>query len=225
MLKYNCKIIDNCKLNQQVNYGNVSCVEGGKMGIVNNLVKQSGNPSGMIGRIMVNIMNHIDSGLNQWIAKKINNPSSTVLDIGCGGGNTVYRLLRDNNVKHMIGIDNSLDSVAVAKKKNSMFIKRGRAEIIQGNVTDLPFQKYQFDIILTVRSHYFWSDFEKAFAEIYRTLKKDGKMYIFSEIFKIQYHLNKYNTDESMENFLQGIGFKNIQIENRTAIQCITAEK
>lgn len=195
------------------------------MGIVDILVRQSGNPSGMLGRIMVKIMNQIDSGLNQWITEKISCPDGYALDIGCGGGETVYSLLKNNKVKHVVGFDYSLDSVNIAKKKNVIFINDGRAEIIKGNAKVLPFPKYHFDIIIAVRSHYFWEDFEKAFSEIYRTLKQDGKMYIFSERYKIHYHMKKYKTDESMTDFLQSIGFKNILIENRETIQCITAYK
>ncbi len=50
-------------------------------------------------------------------------------------------------------------------------------------------------------------------------------MYVFSEIYKIQYHMKEYNTDVTMICFLQSIGFKNVQIENRGTVQCITAYK
>lgn len=195
------------------------------MGIIEILVRQSGKPSGMLGRIMVKIMNHMDSGLNKWIVEKINNPTGTALDIGCGGGETILNLLKNNKIHHIIGIDYSLDSVKVAKKKNKDFVKKEKADIIQGNVTALPFPRNFFDIIMAVRSHYFWDNYEKAFAEIYRTLKQDGKMIIFSERYKIQYHMKNYNTDESMIRLLTTIGFNNILIENRDTIQCITAEK
>jgi ubiquinone/menaquinone biosynthesis C-methylase UbiE len=78
---------------------------------------------------------------------------------------------------------------------------------------------------MAVRSHYFWDDYDKAFAEIYRTLKQGGKMIIFSEKYKIQYHMKIYNTDESMASFLKTIGFDHIQIENKVDVQCIIAEK
>lgn len=195
------------------------------MGIVSTLVRQSGKPSGLLGRIMVKIMNHMDSGLNPWVAEKISLPGGNVLEIGCGGGETIFSLLNNNKVKNIIGIDSSFDSVAVAKKKNISFIKNGRAEIFQGDVTSLTFPQNHFDFIFAVRSHYFWDDFEKAFAEIYRTLKQDGKMFIFSEKYKIQYHMKKYNTDKAMTDFLKTKGFKNILIENRDMVQCITASK
>lgn len=195
------------------------------MGIIEVLVSQSGKPSGIIGKIMVKIMNYMDSGLNKWIIEKINYPRGTALDIGCGGGETIFKLLKNNRVDYIIGIDYSLDSVNVSKKKNLSFIKKQRADIIQGNVTELPFSQNYFDIIMAVRSHYFWDNYEMAFTEIYRTLKRGGKMVIFSERYKIKYHMKKYNTDESMTCFLQTIGFNNILIENKKAIQCITCER
>lgn len=70
------------------------------------------------------------------------------------------------------------------------FIKKEKADIILGSVTAIPFPENYFDIILAVRSHYFWDDFDKAFAEIYRTLKQDGKMIIFSEQYKISIKKN-----------------------------------
>lgn len=195
------------------------------MGIIEILVRQSGKPSGILGRIMVKIMNHMDSGLNKWVVEKINNPTGTALDIGCGGGETILNLLKYNKIHHIIGIDYSLDAVKVAIKKNKDFVKKKKADIIQGDVTALPFPRDFFDIIMAVRSHYFWDDYEKAFAEIYRTLIQGGKMIIFSERYKIQYHMKNYNTDESMTRLLTKIGFNNILIENRDKIQCITAEK
>ena len=195
------------------------------MGIIEILVRQSGKPSGTLGRIMVKIMNHMDSGLNKWVVEKINNPTGTALDIGCGGGETILNLLKYNKIHHIIGIDYSLDAVKVAIKKNKDFVKKKKADIIQGDVTALPFPRDFFDIIMAVRSHYFWDDYEKAFAEIYRTLNQGGKMIIFSERYKIQYHMKNYNTDESMTRLLTKIGFNNILIENRDKIQCITAEK
>lgn len=195
------------------------------MGIIEALVRQSGKPSGIVGRLMVKIMNQVDSGLNKWILEKIDCPNGNVLDIGCGGGETIWQLLKNNRVNSIMGIDYSLDAVRVAEKKNAAFIKEKKAVIKQGTVTALSFPDDHFDIIVTVRSHYFWEDHERAFAEIFHTLKPGGRMMVFSEQYKIQYHMKQYNTDDSMTHFLKTLGFINIIIENKTAIQCITAEK
>lgn len=195
------------------------------MRIIDVLVNQSGKPSGILGRIMVKIMNRMDSGLNKWIVKKVDCPQGCALDIGCGGGETLFRLLQNNRLKHIVGIDYSMTSVKVAKRKNKYFIEKGRVEILQGSIMKLPYSQNHFDIILAVRTHYFWDDYKKAFSEIYRTLKVDGKMHVFSEKYKIQYHMKEYNTDETITCLLQSIGFKKVHIENRDTIQCITASK
>jgi ubiquinone/menaquinone biosynthesis C-methylase UbiE len=195
------------------------------MGLIEVLVRQSGKPSGVLGWIMIKIMDHVDSGLNSWILHKINYPKGSALEIGCGGGETIFNLLNSNQLNYIIGIDHSMDSVNIARKKNVSFIEKERADIIQGNVNELPFAQNYFDIIIAVRSHYFWDNYEKSFAEIYRTLKQGGKIFIFSERYKIQYHMKKYNTDESMTSFLQTVGFNNILIENRESVQCMIAVK
>ena len=62
------------------------------MGIIEILVRQSGKPSGILGRIMVKVMNHMDSGLNKWIIEKISYPKETALEIGCGGGSGIIMI-------------------------------------------------------------------------------------------------------------------------------------
>lgn len=195
------------------------------MGLIEVLVKQSGNPSGHLGRIMVKIMNLMDSGLNKWVVEKINQPDGVALEIGCGGGETMLTLLKDHRLQHITGIDYSKASLNVAKKKNQAFIRQNKADLLLGNVTALPFPDNSFNIIFAVRSHYFWDDLDGAFSEIYRTLKQGGTMIILSEQYKIQYHMKKYNTDASMTQLLTAVGFQNIYIENKAALQCITAEK
>ena len=195
------------------------------MGIIEIIVKQSGNPSGRLGRIMVKIMNFMDSGINKWVIEKVNQPDGVALEIGCGGGETMLTLLKEHKLQHITGIDSSIDSINVAKKKNHAFLRQNKADILLGNVTALPFPHNSFDIIFAVRSHYFWDDLDGAFSEIYRTLKQGGTMVILSEQYKIHYHMKKYNTDTSMTQFLTAIGFHNIDIENKAALQCITAKK
>lgn len=195
------------------------------MGLIEVLVKQSGNPSGHLGRIMVKIMNLMDSGLNKWVVEKINQPDGVALEIGCGGGETMLTLLKDHRLQHITGIDYSKASLNVAKKKNQAFIRQNKADLLLGNVTALPFPDNSFNIIFAVRSHYFWDDLDGSFSEIYRTLKQGGTMIILSEQYKIQYHMKKYNTDASMTQLLAAVGFQNIYIENKATLQCITAEK
>lgn len=193
------------------------------MGLIEELVSQSGKPTGALGRVMIKIMNKFDSGLNRWVIEKTNFKMERVLEIGCGGGETLNVLLKNSKINHIVGIDYSLDAVSVAIKKNLKSIQSGKIVILQESVASMPFLECHFDCILAVRSHYFWEDLESSFEEIYRVLKPNGQILIFSERYKIQYHMDRFQTDDSMRLLLQTVGFRNICIENRKSVQCISA--
>lgn len=193
------------------------------MSIIDSLVEQSGNPKGIIGRIMLKIMNKIDSGLNNQIMSKLNYLESNGLEIGCGGGESIYRLLSEKKLAKITGIDLSKEALKVSSKKNLKFINNKKANFIKADVRSLPFSNEYFDIVYAVRSHYFWDDLEGGFKEIYRVMKPGGKMYIFSELFKIKYHMDDNN--ESISKLLNLIGFNNIKIENTRNTQCLCAVK
>ena len=44
------------------------------------------------------------------------------------------------------------------------------------SVSDLPFSDNSFDIVTAIETYYFWPDKLKNLKEIYRVLKKDGKI-------------------------------------------------
>lgn len=193
------------------------------MGLIEVLVSQSGKPTGTLGRVLLKIMNKFDSGLNRWVKEKTNFKMERVLEIGFGGGETLNLLLKNSKLNHVVGIDYSSDAVSVAIRKNLKPIQSGRLVILQENVASIPFSECHFDCVLAVRSHYFWEDLEKSFVEIYRALKPNGQMLIFSERYKIQYHMDRFQTDDSMRKLLQTVGFRSISIENRKTVQCISA--
>jgi ubiquinone/menaquinone biosynthesis C-methylase UbiE len=51
----------------------------------------------------------------------------------------------------------------------------GKVDIVQSDVTDLPYPNNYFDIITAFDTINFWTDFNKALFEIKRVLKEDGK--------------------------------------------------
>lgn len=195
------------------------------MNVIDMLVKQSGKPTGVIGRIMLKVMNHVDSGLNKQMLNKINFPKAIGLEIGCGGGESANRLLLNRKLSKIIGLDVSIDAIKASNKKNANMVTDGKAEFIDGYVESLPFEDECFDVVYAIRSHYFWEDLEKGLREIHRVLNDGGNLYIFSELFKIKYHMDRFNNDESIRNLLIDIGFKNVEIENTRNTQCLYAIK
>jgi hypothetical protein len=56
-------------------------------------------------------------------------------------------------------------------------------------------------------------------------LHKGGKLLIFAESYKINYHMNEYNTNDSLRQLLIDTGFKSVEIYEKKQCICIVAEK
>ena len=69
---------------------------------------------------MLKFMNLCHAPLTNWGLKLVDIQDGwTMLDIGCGGGATLQRLLKRSKDAHVYGIDISEESVAKAKKVNA----------------------------------------------------------------------------------------------------------
>ena len=132
-------------------------------------------PEGIGGKIMVNMMNAGHSSMAEWGFTHIEIRNDyRCLDIGCGGGANVKKLLVKTPYGKVIGIDYSEVSVIKSSKINKAEIENKHCEILQGNVMKLPFRKETFDIITAFETIYFWPDINEAFKQVYRVLKVSG---------------------------------------------------
>lgn len=140
-------------------------------------------PEGVGGKIMLNMMNVGHSGMAEWGFRHIDvHDGDVCLDIGCGGGANVKRLLEKSGRGRVIGLDYSEVSVEKSRKVNQMAIEAGSCEILQGNVMQLPFGKAAFDVITAFETIYFWPDIDKAFAQVYSALKPGGTFMVCNEV-------------------------------------------
>ena len=78
-----------------------------------------------------------------------------MLDIGCGGGATLQRLLKRSEGSTVYGIDISEESVAKARKVNAEVLDK-RVFITQGSAEKLPYEDGKFDLVTAVEAVYFW---------------------------------------------------------------------
>lgn len=138
-------------------------------------------PEGELGRELLNRMNKSHETLAQWGVSHLNiEKDVTILDIGCGGGVNVERFLKMTDEK-VYGLDYSEISVEESTNLNKLAIEEGRCEIIQGSVSELPFEDNKFDIVTGFETVYFWPDFVNDLKEVHRTLKDDGIIFICNE--------------------------------------------
>lgn len=161
-------------------------------------------PKGFGGKIMVNMMNTGHSSMAEWGFTHIKIQDADIsLDIGCGGGANIKRLLQKSPNGKVTGIDYSDVSVKESQKNNKAEIENNRCKILQGNVMELPFTEETFDIATAFETIYFWPDISKAFEQVYRVLKSGGTFMICNEA-------NGENSkDEKWTNMIQGMKIYN----------------
>ncbi|EKX96607.1 methyltransferase domain protein [Selenomonas sp. oral taxon 138 str. F0429] len=141
-------------------------------------------PEGEAGRAMLARMNESHARLVDWGLSHIAlHAGDTVLDIGCGGGNTLARMAERVTEGHLVGIDYAETSVEASRAFNAALIAAGRMEILHGSVENLPFVDGHFDAVVTVESFYFWPNPEECLKEVARVVKKGGTFLLLAEIY------------------------------------------
>lgn len=195
------------------------------MGIVDDLVEQCKKPNGILGAIMMKSFDIINEGFFDWALNLVKKSNNNILDIGCGSGKTVYKFAEKFNNSFIYGMDYSDKAVTVSMKRNKKFIEEGKVKIVKGSVEALPFSDDSFDYIFAIRTHYFWTDLKSSCMEIIKKMKLGGRFIIISEIYKIQYHMTDYNTEESLKKLLLDIGFSKVELIQKDKSICVIAEK
>lgn len=153
------------------------------MSLLTKLIKQAKDPEGFVGKIMIHIMNLAHDHKTKWGLNQIKiEENAIILDIGCGGGNTINQLVQRISKGKIYGIDYSQDCVRTTLKKNKKYVKAGIVEVTKASVSDMLYSNDFFDYIKAVQTHYFWPNSKNDIQEVYRILKKKGSFIIISEI-------------------------------------------
>ena len=148
-------------------------------------VPQCQKPSGWLGRLVLWHMNARHSKVTDWGLSHIPiEKSYAVLDVGCGGGRTVSKLAATATEGKVYGVDYSNESVNVSIKINRQWIQKGRVEIREASVSQLPFSGDMFDLVTAVETHFWWPDLPGDAREVLRVLKPGGTLLLIAEIYK-----------------------------------------
>jgi ubiquinone/menaquinone biosynthesis C-methylase UbiE len=141
------------------------------------IARQSGHPSGMLGRIIAWIMARETSDLNRQALELMSlAPDDRVLEIGFGHGRTVQRLAAAVPDGRVTGIDVSESMAKLAIRRNRAAIADHRVDLQTGDAASLPFDAAQFDKALSVHTLYFWPDPLACLREIGRVLRPGGRL-------------------------------------------------
>ncbi|MCY8823365.1 class I SAM-dependent methyltransferase [Bacillus atrophaeus] len=180
---------------------------------MNYFLRQAANPDGLIGYAMTKIWNKTFDNMTDWGLNSVDiQENNYILDVGCGGGETIYKIANQTRQGKVFGIDNSAEAVKSSLERNQKWIEQNRVEIVKADVASLPYENETFDKITAVQTHIYWEDIEKGFSEIYRVLKAGGTLLIICEKDKIDYHMDKYKESNELINLFKSIGFSNAEV-------------
>jgi len=206
------------------------------MSLFNNFIKNTAYPSTTFwGKLMLAGMNHGHQKMALWCIENHIKLSGNedVLDIGCGGGQNIANFLKRTNGK-VHGIDYSPASVAKSLKKNKKAVTEKRSEIVQANVSAIPFENKTFDLVTAFETIYFWENIINDFKEVKRVLKPNGKFVVCNESSKMEGNerwtnildMNIYTAEEIVDT-MQQAGFADIKSYKKENTQqiCVIGKK
>ena len=178
-------------------------------------------PEGLIGKMMAGGMNggsHMK--LAEWGMSHFD-IGGDVLDIGCGGGGNIDRMLRRDGVSSVKGADYSEVSVGKSRKVNAKAISEGRCEIVQADARELPFDDGSFDTVTAFETVYFWPGIDACFKGIFGKLRSGGRFAVTNESTgtddaSVKYAaiidgMNLY-TPEDLKDLMENAGFSDIEM-------------
>jgi SAM-dependent methyltransferase len=149
------------------------------------VIRQCRKPAWFLGRLFARIMNRSHVGLTTWGLSRIPiQKDFSILDVGCGGGQTIATLATLAAEGKVFGVDYSIASIAVARETNEPLIERGRVDVRLSSVSKLPFDANTFDVVTAIETHYYWPDLATDLKEILRVLKPGGSLVIVAEAYR-----------------------------------------
>ena len=191
------------------------------MGLVKSFFSQCARPEGFLGRVMLRFMNFGHAPLTNWGLSLVEiHDGWTMLDIGCGGGATLKRLLKRSKGAQVYGIDISEESVAKARKVNANVLDR-QVFVTQGSAEKLPYEDNKFDLVTAVETVYFWPDLPNCLKEVRRVVKPGGRFAIMVEVLEndsvwtdVVDGMTAYSP-EQLKEMLEGAGFAKTELHRR----------
>ncbi|MCR5403307.1 MAG: class I SAM-dependent methyltransferase [Butyrivibrio sp.] len=184
-----------------------------------------GHPKGLLGRLMLVSMDKEHLPMAEWGLEQFEmSDEADILDIGCGGGYNIKRMLSRCRKGRIVGIDISSESVKKARAVNK---GEERVKIIKGNVENMPFHEDRFDLVTAFETVFFWPDTEENFKEVYRIVKPGGRFVVINNYGdpKIDWEkkvpcMTRYTADQ-IKSFMENAGFIKVGISKKENLFCV----
>lgn len=149
--------------------------------MLNKFFQNTCKPKGVGGKMILKMMNSGHANLSAWGFEHLQIKNTDhVLDIGCGGGANISKLIEICSEGFVAGIDYSEESVKYSIDKNIRHLGK-KCEIKVGNVSKIPYKDESFHVATAFETVYFWPDLHENFKEVNRILKPKGEFMICCE--------------------------------------------
>lgn len=141
-------------------------------------------PKGFWGKRVLKEMNSEQHAhLPEWTFDKFSiGDKFHVLDMGCGGGANIRRMLALNETAVVTGLDYSQLSLQKTIEENYHAYVDKRCYVMGGNVMQMPFAKEVFDVVTAYETVYYWMSLDNGIIEAIRVLKPGGTLVIANEL-------------------------------------------
>ncbi len=115
----------------------------------------------------------------EWTVNLLNvQQDDAILELGCGAGYAIERLVHQTTAKQITGVDSSSTMLRSVKKRNKEAIQSRRVDVLYGDLNKLAFPNDQFDKVFTIHTLYFWENISGTLVDIYNVLKPGGHFVI-----------------------------------------------
>ena len=136
-------------------------------------------PRGRLGRAFGWMMLRVNGPMNRRAVEALElQHGETVLEIGCGPGDAIARLVRGRKARRIVAIDHASDMVEAARKLNRTPVREGLVDVRECSVSEMPFREGSFDAVLAVNSVQFWPHLRLDLKSVLRVLKPGGRFVI-----------------------------------------------
>jgi ubiquinone/menaquinone biosynthesis C-methylase UbiE len=140
------------------------------------IARQGGRPSGLLGQIVVRVMAKETVAENDLALELLQlAPADSVLEIGCGHGDTLAKAARITREGVLAGIDFSPLTHRHAIRRHRALVAQGRLDFRLGSSDQLPFAAESLDKVFAVHTIYFWTAPLDHLREARRVLRPGGR--------------------------------------------------
>lgn len=166
---------------------------------------------------------YFEERLKYKLLSQINIKDKAVADLGCGTGFVSLALANEASI--VFSVDNSINMLRQLKQ-NSLEKNYKNIYLIKSSLENISLFDESMDAVFINMALHHIKDAKKAIAEMYRVLKKDGAV-IISDVLEHDGEWAREEmfdewlgfSNEQIKNWLEEVGFKNIEIEN-TDLSC-----